>query len=98
MATFLAAQQNGHTFSCKKPSLIQSPVEMAKFFWPIGDHIKLMWFHYNKFVTLTTGISLWPLIKLLCVGGLSTQVIHFYVNLYKGYNSTVETAKISKVN
>ena len=28
----------------------------------------------------------------------STQVIHFSVNLYKGYNSTVETAKISKVN
>ena len=30
---FLAARQNGHTFSCKKkkPSLIRSPVNTAKF-------------------------------------------------------------------
>ena len=36
---FFAAQQNGHTFSCKKKTLlIQSPVNTANFFWPIGDH------------------------------------------------------------
>ena len=38
---FLAAWQDGHTFSCKKKKtlLIRSPVNAAKFFWPIGDRI-----------------------------------------------------------
>ena len=47
---FLAAQQNDHTFSCKKPSLIRSPANTAKFFWPIGDRINqaVLWInHYN---------------------------------------------------
>ena len=40
MATFFAARQNGHTFSCKKKTLlIQSPINTAKFFWPTGDRI-----------------------------------------------------------
>ena len=38
-ATFLDAWKNGHTFSCKKPSLIRSPLNTAKFVWPIGDRI-----------------------------------------------------------
>ena len=36
---FLAARQNGHTLSCKKPKLIRSPVNTAKCFWPLGDCI-----------------------------------------------------------
>ena len=36
---FLVARQNDHTSSCKKPSLIRSPVNMAKFFGPICDCI-----------------------------------------------------------
>ena len=40
---FLAARQNGHTFSCKKkPSLIRSPVNTTKFFWPIGNRINVV--------------------------------------------------------
>ena len=27
--------QNGHTFSCKKPSIIQSPINTAEFFGPL---------------------------------------------------------------
>ena len=34
--------QNGHTFSCKKPSIIQSPINTAEFFGPL--------------VTLLTGV------------------------------------------
>ena len=36
---FLDAWKNGHTFSCKKPSLIRSPLNKAKFVWPVGDRI-----------------------------------------------------------
>ena len=37
---FLAAWQNGHTFSCKKkPLLIRSSVNTANFFGPIGERI-----------------------------------------------------------
>ena len=36
---FGGAWQNGPTFSCKKPSLIWSPINMAKIFWPIADCI-----------------------------------------------------------
>ena len=32
---FLVALQNDHTFSCKKTSLIRSPVNMANFFPPL---------------------------------------------------------------
>ena len=33
---FWGAWQNGHTF-CKKPSLIRSPINMTKIFWPTAD-------------------------------------------------------------
>ena len=41
LAPFLAAWQNGHTliFLLKKPSLIQSSINLANLFWPISDHI-----------------------------------------------------------
>ena len=39
LAPFLAAWQNGNTFSCKKPSLIRSSINLANLFWPISDHI-----------------------------------------------------------
>ena len=35
----LAAWQNGHAFSCKKSSLMRSPLNTAKLFCPIGDRI-----------------------------------------------------------
>ena len=41
---FLVARMNGHTFSCKKPSLIRSLVNTANFFVPLV--IVLMRFHY----------------------------------------------------
>ena len=52
--SFLAARQNGHTFSRKKPSLIRSPINTANFFWPIGDRL-------TDSIKIALGIGNWAL-------------------------------------
>ena len=42
---FLAALQNDHTFSCKKTSLIRSPINTANFFTPLVIMTVLTGFH-----------------------------------------------------
>ena len=52
-ATFSATEQNSHAFSCKKPSLMWSAINMAKFFCPIGVRINGVPL-YHLVITLST--------------------------------------------
>ena len=45
---FLAAQQNGHTVTCKKPSLIRSLVNTTKCFGSIGNRIDEVPLYYVR--------------------------------------------------